>query len=244
MAIRTRLAARCATGRAAPVSALLSGVMIKTGVYGLIRTFFWLVPQPAARGFSPEFWGWVLAVIGTVTLVVGTYQALRQDQAKRLLAFSSIGQVGYIILGLGVSLILLRGDANIRMLATIALVGAPFHTINHAFFKSLLFLNAGTVMKATHTQDLNKLGGLMTLMPFTAVTCLIASFSIAGVPLFNGFASKWTISVATILGSKYAPPLALCGLLGILTSALTLALLMKFFGMMFLARRIRSLRSR
>ena len=220
-----------------PVSALLSGVMIKTGVYGLIRTFFWLVPEPAANGFSPEFWGWVLAVMGTVTLVVGTYQALRQDQAKRLLAFSSVGQVGYIILGLGVSLMLLRGDADSKALATIALVGALFHTVNHALFKSLLFLNAGTVMKATHTQDLNKLGGLMTLMPFTAVTCLIASFSIAGVPLFNGFASKWSISVATILGNQYAPPLALCGLLGILTSALTLALFMKFFGMTFLSRR-------
>jgi formate hydrogenlyase subunit 3/multisubunit Na+/H+ antiporter MnhD subunit len=219
-----------------PVSALLSGVMIKTGIYGLIRTFFWLVPNADVRGFSPAFWGGVLAVFGTVTLVVGTYQALKQEQSKRLLAFHSIGQVGYIILGLGASLMILPQGPTAGTLATIALVGALFHTINHAIFKSLLFFNAGTVLKATDTQDLNKLGGLMALMPLTAITCLIASFSIAGVPLFNGFASKWSIYAATIIGGKHAGILAVCGLFGILTSALTLASFMKFFGVTFLSR--------
>ncbi|MFH0919781.1 MAG: proton-conducting transporter membrane subunit [Fibrobacterota bacterium] len=220
-----------------PVSALLSGVMIKTGVYGLIRTFFWLVPDASVKGFSPTFWGGVLAVFGTVTLVVGTYQALKQEQTKRLLAFHSIGQVGYIILGLGASLMLLPLGPVAGTLATVALVGALFHTINHALFKSLLFFNAGTVLKATHTQDLNKLGGLMGLMPLTALTCLIASFSIAGVPLFNGFASKWSIYAATILSSRHVGLLAVCGLFGILTSVLTLASFMKFFGMLFLSRK-------
>ena len=220
-----------------PVSALLSGVMIKTGIYGLIRTFFWLVPNASVRGFSPGFWGGTLAVVGTVTLVVGTFQALKQEQTKRLLAFHSIGQVGYIILGLGASLMLLGHGPAAGALATIALVGALFHTVNHALFKSLLFFNAGSVLKATHTQDLNKLGGLMGLMPLTALTCLVASFSIAGVPLFNGFAGKWSIYTATILGGKYAGVLALCGLFGILTSALTLASFMKFFGITFLSRR-------
>ncbi len=219
-----------------PVSALLSGVMIKTGIYGLIRTFFWLVPNASVRGFSPAFWGGLLAIVGTVTLVVGTFQALKQEQTKRLLAFHSIGQVGYIVLGLGASLMLLPLGPVAGTLATIALLGALFHTINHALFKSLLFFNAGTILKATHTQDLNKLGGLMQFMPLTAVTCLIASFSIAGVPLFNGFASKWSIYTATILGGKHAGILALCGLFGILTSALTLASFMKFFGMTFLSR--------
>ncbi|MCU0609558.1 MAG: hypothetical protein MUF22_07315 [Chitinispirillaceae bacterium] len=218
-----------------PVSALLSGVMIKTGIYGLIRTFFWLVPNADVRGFSPLFWGGLLAVVGTVTLVVGTFQALKQEQTKRLLAFHSIGQVGYIVLGLGASLMLLPFNAG--TLATVALIGALFHTVNHALFKSLLFFNAGTVLKATDTQDLNKLGGLMSMMPITAVTCLVASFSIAGVPLFNGFASKWSIYSATILGGHYAPLLAVCGLFGILTSVLTLASFMKFFGVAFLSRR-------
>jgi hydrogenase-4 component B len=219
-----------------PVSALLSGVMIKTGIYGLIRTFFWLVPNASVRGFSPAFWGGLLAAVGTITLVVGTYQALKQEQTKRLLAFHSIGQIGYIVLGLGASLMILPQGPTAGTLATIALVGALFHTINHALFKSLLFFNAGTMLKATHTQDLNKLGGLIAFMPITAITCLIASFSIAGVPLFNGFASKWSIYCATIIGSKYAGMLAICGLLGILTSALTLASFMKFFGITFLSR--------
>jgi hydrogenase-4 component B len=220
-----------------PVSALLSGVMIKTGVYGLIRTFLWLIPEPSTQGFSPSIWGGVLAAFGTITLVVGTFQALKQEQTKRLLAFHSIGQVGYIILGLGACIVLAPLGEGAAVLATVALVGALFHTVNHALFKSLLFLNAGTVLKATHTQDLNKLGGLATLMPLTAITCLVASFSIAGVPLFNGFASKWTIYSATILGGKYAGLLAVCGLFGILTSVLTLASFMKFFGLTFLSRR-------
>jgi formate hydrogenlyase subunit 3/multisubunit Na+/H+ antiporter MnhD subunit len=220
-----------------PVSALLSGVMIKTGIYGLIRTFFWLVPNASVRGFSPFFWGGVLAVFGTITLVVGTFQALKQEQTKRLLAFHSIGQIGYIVLGLGASLMLLSQGATMSVLATIALVGALFHTVNHALFKSLLFFNAGTVLKATNTQDLNKLGGLATIMPLTAITCLVASFSISGVPLFNGFASKWSIYTAIILGGKQVGLLAICGLLGILTSTLTLASFMKFFGVTFLSRK-------
>jgi formate hydrogenlyase subunit 3/multisubunit Na+/H+ antiporter MnhD subunit len=217
-----------------PVSALLSGVMIKTGVYGIIRTFFWLVPDITLDAFTPVLWGAALAVIGTITLVTGTFQALKQEQSKRLLAFHSIGQVGYIILGLGAALMLLPGGP--ATLATVAMIGALFHTVNHAFFKSLLFFNAGAVLKATDTQDLNKLGGLAALMPVTAVTCLIASFSIAGVPLFNGFASKWSIYTATILGGKDIGILAICGLFGILTSALTLASFMKFFGVTFLSR--------
>ncbi len=219
-----------------PVSALLSGVMIKTGVYGLMRTFFWLVPNASTTGFSPLFWGSVLAAFGTITLVVGTFQALKQEQTKRLLAFHSIGQIGYIVLGLGACLVLLPGGPRTSDLALIALVGALFHTVNHALFKSLLFFNAGSILTATDTQDLNKLGGLIRYMPLTALTCLVASFSIAGVPLFNGFASKWSIYVSTILTGKAGGFLAVCGLFGILTSAVTLASFMKFFGVSFLTR--------
>ncbi len=222
-----------------PVSALLSGVMIKTGVYGLIRTFLWLVPKGSSDYYPSEDWGLVIAVLGTLTLFLGTMQALKQEQTKRLLAFHSIGQVGYILLGLGAAVTLFqRGLYNpqIAELAGLALCAALFHTLNHGTFKSLLFLNAGSILKATDTQDLNKLGGLMKFMPATGVLTLIASFSIAGVPLFNGFASKWTLYVACLLGSAHFKFLAICGLFAILTSALTLASFIKFFGTSFLSR--------
>ena len=222
-----------------PVSSLLSGVMIKTGVYGLMRSFLWLIPENALPYYPNRGWGLIIAVIGTITLFIGTMQALKQEQSKRLLAFHSIGQVGYILLGLGACIALIstgwRNEA-VMGLAAIAFYGAIFHTINHGTFKSLLFLNAGSMLYATDTQDLNKLGGLIKYMPVTAVMTLIASFSIAGVPLFNGFASKWSIYVATILGSSTAPYLGVCALFAILTSVITLASFMKFFGVSFLSR--------
>ncbi|MCU0242911.1 MAG: peroxiredoxin family protein [Vicinamibacteria bacterium] len=227
-----------------PVSALLSGVMIKTGIYGLLRTFFWMIPREWMSGTDIEryptgAWGAVLAVLGAVTLFMGTMQALKQEQSKRLLAFHSIGQVGYIVLGLGVCLALMGPGVSNAAAATLSLtafIGALFHTLNHGAFKSLLFFNAGSMLYATDTQDLNRLGGLMRYMPLTAVTALIASFSIAGVPGFNGFASKWSIYVASILGGAQVPYLPVLGLIAILTSALTLASFIKFFGLAFLSR--------
>jgi len=221
-----------------PVSALLSGVMIKTGVYGLLRSFLWLIPVGASASYPAAAWGLVIATLGTATLFFGTIQALKQEESKRLLAFHSIGQVGYILLGLGACLALLpaAGAESYRVLAAMGLAGALFHTINHGLFKSLLFLNAGSVLYATGTQNLNRIGGLMKYMPVTGVMTLIASFSIAGVPLFNGFASKWTIYVSTILGSSHARYLAVLALFAIVTSGLTLASFIKFFGTSFLSR--------
>jgi formate hydrogenlyase subunit 3/multisubunit Na+/H+ antiporter MnhD subunit len=220
-----------------PVSAMLSGVMIKTGVYGLMRYFLWLVPPSGWSRFPLAEWGMVIALLGTVTLFTGTMQAFRQEQSKRLLAFHSIGQIGYILLGLGVCMALLPGgDHRLAALAAIGLFGALYHVINHGIFKGLLFLNAGSMLYATGTQDLNKLGGLMKFMPVTAVTALIASFSISGVPLFNGFVSKWSIYVAAVQGSGAAGYLAFCAIVAILTSALTLASFIKFFGVSFVSR--------
>jgi len=214
-----------------PVSAMLSGVMIKTGVYGLLRYFLWLLP-PAAWGHYPlSNWGLIIAWLGTITLFTGTMQALKQEQTKRLLAFHSIGQIGYILLGTGACMALLPSP-----LATLALFGALFHVLNHGVFKGLLFLNAGSIVHATGTQDLNKLGGLVKFMPITAVTALVASFSISGVPLFNGFASKWAIYVAAIQGGSIAKYLPVCAVVAILTSVLTLASFIKFFGTSFLSR--------
>jgi formate hydrogenlyase subunit 3/multisubunit Na+/H+ antiporter MnhD subunit len=220
-----------------PVSAMLSGVMIKTGVYGLMRYFLWLVPASAAAHYPLAEWGLVIAVLGTITLFTGTMQALKQEQSKRLLAFHSIGQIGYILLGTGVCMSLLPAmGPNAKALAAIGLFGALLHVLNHGLFKALLFLNAGSMLHATGTQDLNKMGGLMKYMPLTAVTAIVASFSISGVPLFNGFVSKWTIYVAAVQGTASAKYLAVFAVIAILTSALTLASFIKFFGVSFLSR--------
>jgi len=220
-----------------PVSAMLSGVMIKTGVYGLMRYFLWLVPAGARDNYPLAIWGMLVAALGTITLFTGTMQALNQEQSKRLLAFHSIGQIGYVLLGIGACMALLAVSGPVAAaLAVVALTGALFHVLNHGLFKGLLFLNAGSMLYATGTQDLNKLGGLMKFMPLTGITALIASLSISGVPLFNGFASKWTIYVATIQASGIVKYLPLCAAIAILTSVLTLASFIKFFGVSFLSR--------
>jgi formate hydrogenlyase subunit 3/multisubunit Na+/H+ antiporter MnhD subunit len=221
----------------APVSAMVSGVMIKIGVYGLMRYFLWLVPISAQADYPLARWGMLVAVLGTITLFTGTMQALQQEQSKRLLAFHSIGQIGYILLGTGASMVLLAVNTPATAaLATIGFFGALFHVLNHGLFKGLLFLNAGSMLHATGTQDLNKMGGMMKYMPLTAITALVASFSISGVPLFNGFVSKWSIYVAAIQGSGSAHYLLVCAVIAILTSALTLASFIKFFGASFLSR--------
>ena len=220
-----------------PVSALLSGVMIKTGIFGLLRYFLFLVPASATSTFPLGSWGIAIAILGTVTLFTGTMQALKQEQSKRLLAFHSIGQIGYILLGAGACMALLPVAGSVATaFAAIALIGALFHVINHGLFKGLLFLNAGSMLYTTGTQDLNQLGGLMKYIPLTGLTALIASFSISGVPLFNGFASKWSIYVAAIRGGAFVRFLPLCAVVAILTSALTLASFIKFFGVSFLSR--------
>ncbi|MBZ5574604.1 MAG: hypothetical protein LAO09_22340 [Acidobacteriia bacterium] len=140
-----------------PASALLSGVMIKVGVYGLIRYFLWLVPASTRNVYPLAQWGGLIAVLGTITLFTGTMQALKQEQSERLLAFHSIGQIGYILLGIGTCMALLPSTSpTAATLATIALVGALFHVLNHGLFKGLLFLNAGSMLHATGTQDLNR----------------------------------------------------------------------------------------
>ena len=220
-----------------PVSAMLSGVMIKVGVYGMMRFFLWLVPVGARSVYPMARWGMAIAIVGTITLFTGTMQALKQAQTKRLLAFHSIGQIGYILLGTGTCMALLPlGGSQATAVAALAMLGALLHVVNHGLFKGLLFLNAGSMLYATGTQELDQIGGLMKFMPLTAVTALVASLSISGIPLFNSFVSKWAIYLAAIQGSASAKYLAVCAVVAILTSALTLASFVKFFGLTFLAR--------
>lgn len=222
-------------GAPTPFSALLFGALIKIGAYGLVRYF--LVLPAATPGFPLAGWGMAIALLGTLTLFVGTAQALQQEKTKRLLAFHSIGQMGYVALAVGACMAVAgKPGAAGAAIAGFALMAGLFHAANHSLFSALLYFNVGSVQQATGTQDLNRLGGLMKYMPLTGVTALVGSLAIAGVPLLNGFASKWAIFAATIQGAGSARYLAVCAAIAILTSGITLASFMKFFGASFLSR--------
>lgn len=211
------------------MSALLSGVLVKLGIYGLFRLFCsFLVPSAFLPG-----WGIALAMAGTVSLFVGTLTALRQTDTKRLMAFSTIGQIGYICLGLGAGAYCLAASP---LLASISLAGAIFHTVNHACFKSCLFLGAGSVLYRTATRDMDKLGGLGQFMPYTAGSTTVAFLSIAGVPPFNGFTSKWLIVAGCILTGLHSPLFLVLGLVALFISVATLASFLQVLGAVFLGK--------
>jgi hydrogenase-4 component B len=198
--------------------------MIKLGLYGILRVFFQIVPI----GSWSLGWGMVVAGFGTLSLVVGTVTALAQHDSERLLAHSSIGQVGYMVLAFGLALGLSTSNPA---LAAVALVAGLFHLVNHACFKGLLFLNAGTFELTTGERDLDRLGGLSRVVPVTAACAIVASLSIAGLPPFNGFSSKWLLYHASIWGSRGpAVPFLLFGIVAIFISAVTLAIFVKFLG--------------
>ena len=211
------------------MSALLSGVLVKLGIYGLIRLFCSFLVASAAL----EYWGIAVALAGTVSLFVGTLTALRQTDTKRLMAFHTIGQMGYICLGLGIGAYCL---ATSPLLASIGLAGAILHTLNHACFKSCLFLGAGSVLYRTGTRDMDQLGGLARSMPYTSGSTMIASLSIAGVPPFNGFTSKWLIVAACLLAGRQFPLFLVLGLIALFISVATLASFLKVIGAVFLGK--------
>ena len=187
----------------APVSAMLSGVVIKAlGIYVLCRLVF------NVFGATPQVL-LVLRVLGCVSMVVGVMLAIGQWDMKRLFAYHSISQIGYVVIGLGLG-------------TPLGIAGGLFHMVNHSVFKSLLFLNAGAVEYATETRDLKKLGGLHEQMPTTAGTSLVASMSIAGIPPFNGFWSKLLIIVACVEAGAYWLAFA-----AVVVSLLTLASFLK-----------------
>ncbi|MFQ6067830.1 MAG: complex I subunit 5 family protein, partial [bacterium] len=195
----------------APISAMLSGVLIKAlGVYALMRIFF------NVFGMEIQLY-WTFMILGCVSMIGGGLLALRQEDLKRLLAYSSISQIGYIILGLGCG--------NYW-----GLIGGLFHLLNHASFKSLLFLNSGAVEYSTGTRKLEKMGGLSKVMPVTGATSTIASLSISGIPPFNGFWSKLFIIIGLIQAGHFV-----LAVITILASVLTLSYYLRmqryaFFG--------------
>jgi len=195
----------------APISAMLSGVLIKSlGIYALCRIFYNVI------GISPKL-SFILMFLGTLSMIVGVILAIGQWDFKRLLAYHSISQVGYVILGIGLG-------------TPLGILGGLFHLFNHSVFKSLLFLNSGAVEYAAGTRDLRKMGGLAAKMPATGWTSLMASMSIAGIPPFNGFWSKLLIIVAAVEAGKIG-----YAFWAVLASLLTLASFMKvlkygFFG--------------
>jgi len=167
-----------------PVSALMSGVMIKTGIYGILRilSFYQIIPA---------WWGFTLGAIGVVSGSLGIIWAMAQSDFKRLLAYSSIENVGIITIGLGVGYLGLSFGNPVVILFGFG--GALFHVVNHALFKSLLFLGAGSVLHATGNRDMEKQGGLLKRMPLTGLSVLLGSVAICGLPPLNGFISEWLI---------------------------------------------------
>ncbi len=168
-----------------PVSALMSGVMIKMGVYGIVRFLFYLLPSP-----PPSFGGIVIA-FGLLSGFFGVLYAIAQHDLKRLLAFHSVENIGIILLGVGAASLCLSCEYPVP--ARLLLAGGLFHVLNHALFKGLLFMGAGAVYQGTHTKNIERMGGLMRGMPLTGLTFLLGSMAISAVPPMNGFASEFAI---------------------------------------------------
>jgi hydrogenase-4 component B len=214
------------------VSALMSGVMIKTGIYGMVRTYFdFLGPV------IPEWWGVAILAIAVTSAVLGVLYALMEHDLKRLLAFHSIENIGIILMGVGGAL--LFASLGQKMLAAFALLAGLYHVANHATFKGLLFLGAGAVFQSTHSKNVEELGGLIKTMPLTALFFLVGAAAISALPPLNGFVSEWLTFQALLLGfpiadlaTKIAVPLTVA-LLG-LTGALAAACFVKAFGITFL----------
>jgi len=215
------------------VSALLSGVMIKTGIYGLTRVLFDFMGTP------PNWWGVTVLTIGTVSAVLGVLYALMEHDLKRLLAYHSIENIGIILMGLGAALMFLH--THHPVLAALALIAGLYHTINHAIFKALLFLGAGAVLHATHTRNMEELGGLIKRMPTTAFCFLIGAVAISALPPLNGFVSEWLTYQSLLQGFGTTDSLVrlmfpLSGAMLALTGALAAACFVKAFGITFLAQ--------
>jgi hydrogenase-4 component B len=216
-----------------PVSALMSGVMLKTAIYGLLRICFEVL--------QTQLWWWgVLAlVIGLVTALFGVVFAAVQSDMKRLLAYSSIENIGLLLVGIGLAL--LFTGYSMSAMAALALTAVLYHALNHAFFKSLLFLGTGAVLHATHERNLGKLGGLLRYMPWVGWLVLTGALAAAGLPPLNGFVSEWLLLQSFLftlgLPSTFVNNLVPVAAAGVaLVAALGGYVMVKFFGVIFLGQ--------
>jgi hydrogenase-4 component B len=211
----------------------MSGVLIKTGIYGLTRVLFDFLGTP------PNWWGVTVLSIGTVSAVLGVLYALMEHDLKRLLAYHSIENIGIILMGLGASLMFLHSGHPV--LASLALIAGLYHTINHAVFKALLFLGAGAVLHATHTRNMEEMGGLAKRMRWTALFFLVGAVAISALPPLNGFVSEWLTYQSLLQGFGTTTSLVrimfpISGAMLALTGALAAACFVKAFGITFLAQ--------
>jgi hydrogenase-4 component B len=214
------------------VSALMSGVVIKMGVYGLLRVTIDLLPA------GPSWWGGLVLVVGTVSALLGVLYALMEHDLKRLLAYHSVENIGIIFIGIGAGLMF--QSFGLPTLATLGIVAGMYHTINHACFKGLLFLGAGAVLHATGTRNMEEMGGLIKRMPRTAFFFLLGACAISALPPLNGFASEWLVFQALLGGSAIPQPevaviMPVAVAMLALTGGLAATCFVKAFGITFLA---------
>jgi formate hydrogenlyase subunit 3/multisubunit Na+/H+ antiporter MnhD subunit len=213
------------------VSALMSGAMLKVGIYGLVRTLTLLPHVPAWAGL-------VILALGLLSAIYAVLLALAQHDLKRLLAFHSVENIGIICIGLGVGLLGLARNAP--TVATLGFAGALLHVLNHALFKGLLFLGAGTVQHATGTRELDRLGGLLRPLPWTGATFFVGSAAISGLPPLNGFVSEFLIYSGALAGIGLSSDRGLAAAMLVtigglaLTGGLAAACFAKAFGIVFL----------
>ena len=215
------------------ISALMSGVMLKVAIYGLIRFCFDLLSEVQWQ------WGVVLIILGTVSALAGILYAMMQPNLKRLLAYSSVENIGIIFMVLGLTMIFMA--TGHPQLAALGLLAALFHAFNHALFKNLLFLGAGILQHQTHELNIDMMGGLIKKMPQTSLLFLVGCMSISSLPLFNGFVSEWlafqTALQVDVLDNgvlRSLIPVAAAALA--LTAALAAACFVKVFGLIFLGQ--------
>ncbi len=216
-----------------PVSALMSGVMLKTAIYGLLRATFDLL------GVQLAWWGSLALALGLVTALYGVIFAAVQSDMKRLLAWSSIENIGFILAGFGLTLIFHTDGKD--ALAALTLTALLYHALNHAFFKGLLFVGTGSVLHATGERRMGRLGGLMRFMPWTGWLMLLGALAIAGLPPLNGFVSEWLLLQAFLLTPGLTQPylnmvIPVAAAVVVMAAALAAYVMVKFYGVIFLGR--------
>ncbi len=216
-----------------PVSALMSGIMLKTAIYGMLRVTFDLLDT------QQWWWGVLVLALGLLTAVFGVMFAAVQGDMKRLLAYSSIENIGLLLVGIGLTIIFhVYGKAA---LAALSLTAMLYHSLNHAFFKSLLFIGTGSILHATGERNMGRMGGLIRKMPWAAALMLVGVLGIAGLPPLNGFVSEWLLLQAFLL-SPGLPNNHINMLIPVAAAVIALAaalaayVMVKFYGIIFLGQ--------